>query len=337
MAYETETLLGVYTELDPFTPFLLDLLCQTKVEFEDESISFDKLSSDKKLAPFVSPMVAGKALRSNGGNKHAFSPAYVKPKNFLDPKRVVKRQPGEAIGGQLSTSQRRQAILVDTLDEQRKKIKRREEWMVAQIIQTGKVIVKGEDYPTSEVDFQRDPDLTIDISGGAAAWDKGTAKPVDDLEDWFALMMAPATHVIFGRGAYRKFIQSEQAKDMLDSRRGSDTELEMAPSTQLASFKGRLGGSGPECWTYAGYYTDADGAKQLFIPDNGVAIVSTGSEGLRAYGAILDGEADYVATEYWPKNWVEKDPGVEQVMTQSAPLPCFMEIDGLAFATVYSL
>ena len=66
-----------------------------------------------------------------------------------------------------------------------------------------------------------------------------------------------------------------------------------------------------------------------------MAVVSTGSEGLRAYGAILDGEADYVPAEYWPKNWVEKDPGVEQIMTQSAPLPCFLEINGLAFATVY--
>jgi len=335
MAYETETLLGVYQELDPFNPFLLDLLCQQVVLFEDESISFDKLSSDKKLAPFVSPMVAGKALRASGGNKHAFTPAYVKPKNFLDPKRVVKRLPGEGIGGQLTAGQRRQAIMIDIMDEQRKKIKRREEWMVAQIIQTGKVIVQGEDYPTSEVDFQRDPNLTIDISGGAAAWDQTTAKPDEDLEDWFALMMAPATHLVFGRGAYRKFVQNPRIKELLDTRRGSDTELEMAPSTQLASFKGRLGGSGPECWTYAGYYNDANGDKQLFIPDNGVAIISTGSEGLRAYGAILDGEADYVATEYWPKNWVEKDPGVEQVMTQSAPLPCFLEINGLAFATVY--
>lgn len=335
MAYDTETLLGVYKELDPFNPFLLDLLCQSKVEFDDESIAFDKLSSDKKLAPFVSPMVAGKALRASGGNKYAFTPAYVKPKNFIDPKRVVKRRPGEALGGQLSASQRRQAILVDTMDEQRMKIKRREEWMVAQIIQTGKVIVQGENYPTSEVDFQRDANLTIDISGGAAAWDQATAKPDEDLEDWFALMMAPATHLVFGRGAYRKFIQSDGIKEWLDTRRGSDTELEMAPSTQLASFKGRLGGSGPECWTYAGYYIDENGDKQLFIPDNGVAILSTGAEGLRAYGAILDGEADYVATEYWPKNWVEKDPGVEQVMTQSAPLPCFLEINGLAFATVY--
>lgn len=336
MAYETETLLGVYTELDPFNPFLLNLLCASKVEFEDESISFDKLSSDKKLAPFVSPMVAGKAQRARGGNKHSFTPAYVKPKNFLDPKRVVKRQPGEAIGGQLTTSQRRQAILVDTMDDQRKKIKRREEWMVAQIIQTGKVIVEGEDYPTSEVDFQRDPNLTIDISGTAAAWDQSTAKPAEDLEDWFALMMAPATHVIFGRGAYRKFISFDSVKkDLLDTDRGSETVLEMAPSTQLASFKGRLGGAGPEVWTYAGYYEDTAGTKQLYIPDNGVAIVSTGSEGIRAYGAILDGEADYVATEYWPKNWVEKDPGVEQVMTQSAPLPCFMEINGTLFVTLY--
>jgi hypothetical protein len=336
MAYDTETLLGVYRELDPFNPFLLNLLCSAMVEFEDEAISFDKLGTDKKLAPFVSPMVAGKSQRARGGQKQSFTPAYVKPKNFLDPKRVVKRQPGEAIGGSLTTSERRQAILVDIMDEQRKKIKRREEWMVAQIVQTGKVIVEGEDYPTSEVDFQRDPNLTIDISGGAAAWDQSTAKPDEDLEDWFALMMAPATHVIMGRGAYRKFISFETInKRLLDTMRGSETVLEMAPSTQLASFKGRLGGSGPEVWTYAGYYEDANGDKQLFIPDNGVAIVSTGSEGLRAYGAILDGEADYVPAEYWPKNWVEKDPGVEQIMTQSAPLPCFLEINGLAFATVY--
>lgn len=333
MAYETTTLLNAVSELDRFSPFLLNLLFQEVVTFGTEEIAFDKIELDETLAPFVSPYVAGKPNREKGGALRSFVPPTIKPKDVVKPDRALKRQPGEGMNGELTPAQRMNAVRMDILDNHRRQILRRMEWMAAQFLRTGKIVVEGEDYPKAEVDFGRDANHTIALTGGAV-WGSGTDSPVDDLEDWFQMMAAPCTHVLFGRSAFRKALMNEEFKDLVESRRGSDTEFEIAPSTNLASYRGRFGGAGPELWSYTGYWRDADGNKQLFIPDDGVACVSTGAGGVRAYGAILDNKAGYRPLELFPKNWESEDPPVEYLMTQSRGMPVPRLADATLFATV---
>lgn len=334
--FTTTELLSAVSKLDPFTPFLLDLLFPEVVTFDSEEIAFDKIEQDLTLAPFVSPYVAGKPCREKGGAVRSFVAPNLKPKDVVKPDRALKRRPGEDIGGTLTAEQRMNAIRMDILDEHRQKILRRQEWMAAQFLRTGKIIVEGEQYPRAEVDFGRHNNHTATLSSGAR-WSESTSKPVEDIEDWMQMLDAPATHIIFGRGAFRFALQNEEFKDLLESRRGSETTLEMAPTANLAAFRGRFGGAGPELWSYTGYWKDAAGAKQLFIPDNGVAVVSTGVSGVRAYGGILDGKAGYRGMELFPKNWESEDPAVEWIMTQSRPLPVPRLPDATLYATVYTI
>lgn len=332
-AYDTTTLLGAYGAMDPFDPFLLNLLFPDVIMFDTEEVAFDKVVEDQTLAPFVSPLVAGKPRRERGGEVRSFVPACLKPKDVVHPGRALKRRPGEGIGGQLSAEQRMNAIRFELLGEQRQQIKRRQEWMVAEFLRTGKIIVTGEDYPTAEVDYGRDPNFTVTLAAGAK-WGSGTDDPVDDLEGWMQELDAPATHVIFGRKALRNAMLSEKFKDLVETRRGSDTTLEMAPTANLAAYRGRFGGAGPELWSYTGWYRDAQGAKQLFVPDNGVVLVSQGINGARCYGAILDKKAGFRGMELFPKNWENDDPAVEYIMTQSRPLPVPRLPNASLYATV---
>ena len=333
MTDTTSTLLDVLHQQDPFTPFLLDLLFSESMPFDTSEIDFDEVLADMKLAPFVSPMVAGKAALSKGGSLKKFRPAYIKEKNIVNPEHTLTRRPGERIGGTMTPMQRHDAIVTDLIITHRKKIRRREEWMAWQVVLTGKVIVSGEDYPTSEVNFNRSTANTIVLTG-TARWDQASADPLDDLEDWFTRLDAPCTHIIFGRLSFRAFGKHADVKEMLDTRRGSDTKLELAPAVLQAAYRGRLGEGGPECWTYSGYYHDDNDAKQLFVPENAVVLVSQGSGGVRTYGAILDGKAGYQASEFFPKNFEQDDPAVEVVLSQSAPLPLLRSIDSSLAATV---
>ena len=153
--YDTETLVGVVNGLDPFTPFLLMMFFPEVITFDSSSIDIDVVAPDMRLAPFVSPMVAGKADTANGYSTRKFKPAYLKPKNIIDPEQVITRQAGEKIGGGVSNGNRRDAIIAFNLLNQRNKIMRRLEWMAAQALLSGTVTVEGEDYPTVVVDFQR--------------------------------------------------------------------------------------------------------------------------------------------------------------------------------------
>ena len=332
-AYDTVTLLGVVKELDRFNPFLLDLLFPEVVTFDTSEIAFDDLGLSMDLAPFVSPYKEGKVVQELRSQLKKFAPPYIKPKNAVTPDRILTRKAGEGIGGVMSPMERRDATIADILSEHQKKILRRMEWMAAQALLTGSITVVGDDYPEALVDFGRAANLTVALAG-ASLWSDPASTPAADIDDWFTRMEAPCTHIIFGRQAYRAFVQHADIKELVDTRRGSDTVLEMAPATALASFSGRLGGAGPELWTYSGWYKDTAGAKQFYIPDNAVLLVSTAVDGIRAHGAILDKQAGYQALETFPKMWEIEDPSVEMVMTQSAPLTVPRNINATLAATV---
>lgn len=331
--YDTDTLLEVVAGLAPFEAFLLNLFFPNLVTFDTSSISFDVLAEDMSLAPFVSPLVAGKVIKAKGGTLKSFKPAYLKPKDVVDPERVLVRRPGEAIGGKLSAEARRNAIIADILQEHRKKIVRRFEHMAAQVLLNGKVIVTGEDYPTVEVDYGRAAGNTIALTGGAR-WGEDTAQPLDDIESWAAVAEGPISTLVMDRLAYRNFVKNEEVKKTLDGRRNSRSALETGPDNgRLYSYKGTLG-SDIEVWVYSGYYRDEAGSKVNYLPDNTVIAGSAALDGVRAFGAILDPEAGYQAMETFPKNWISKDPAAEFIMTQSAPLMIPRRVNSVVAATV---
>ncbi len=334
MSLTTETLMGVYSSMIMHDTFLLNLFCPNVVTFDTSEIDFDVLLEDHTLAPFVSPLVAGKPHIQKGSTRRKLKPAYVKPKDIVDPEHVMKRRHGELPGGSLTAEQRADAIRVDILLNQRKRIFTRMEWMIAQLLKTGKIVVSGEDYPEVEVDFGRSGNNTVTLTSGARWSESSTRTPNDDIEDWLSLLDAPCTHIIFGKNAWKNYAADSTTKDLINDRRGSDTKLAMEPSQMLASFKGRLGASGPELWTYTGWYHDDAGAKQTFVAENEVLLASSAAGGTRAYGAILDAEAGYRPAELFPKNWVEKDPPVEYIMTQSAPMPVIPLINSTLKAQV---
>jgi len=317
--YDTETLIGVLNGLDPFEAFLLTMFFPEVITFETSTIDIDIVAPDTRLAPFVSPMVAGKADTANGYSTRKFKPAYLKPKNVVDPEQVISRAAGEKIGGGLSNGNRRNAIIGTLLTEQRNKIIRRLEWMAAQALLTGKVIVSGEDYPEVEVDFQRTAGNTVTLTGTDVWTDTANADPLAQFEAWNELAEAPITDLIMDATSWKNLVKFQAVKDLLDTRRGSESVMELGPdNSKWVAFKGFLGSY--RVWVYSGYYTDDSGTKQNFIPANTVIAASAAVEGVRAFGAILDPAAGYQALEMFPKNWVNQDPAAEYVMTQSGPL-----------------
>lgn len=317
--YSTDTLLGVVEKVEPFQPFLLQLFFSRVVTFDTRSIAIDKVAKGLKLAPFVSPMVAGKAQTANGAETMSFEPAYLKPKNVVDPERLLTRMPGEGFGGTLSPADRRDAIIADILREHRSMILRRLEWMAAQALLTGKVVVEGDNYPKVEVDFRRDAALTKVLSG-AARWGQAGIVPVDDIENWCDEAEAPINVVVMGKGAWKLFRQNSDTKELLDTRRGSRSQLETGPNNgKDVSFKGTLG-TDLEIWVYTGQYDDDAGSKQSFIGDYDVILGSDAIEGVQAFGAILSPGAEYQPMEFYPRHFVGAEVEVEQVESQSAPL-----------------
>jgi hypothetical protein len=323
--YDTHTMLGVVRKFPPLNTFWLDMCFPDEVHFDTEYIDFDMVDKGRRLAPFVSPMAQGKPMLQKGYMTRRFKPAYIKPKDNVDPRRLIKRVPGESYGGEMSMEQRRQAAIADILLTQRDSIIRRWEWMAASAIINDQVVIEGEDYPAVTVTFGRATNQTLALLTTDAWDDAGKTDVLGDLDTWVSRIhrasgYAP-TRAIMGLEAWGVFKEKQQVKDSLDTtKRGSTASLDTTLGNgEAVQYKGTIGPL--SIYTYSEIYEDNDGnTVDMMDPESIVLVNPSGVEGARCFGAIMDPKAGYRPAAIWPKNFMSEDPPAEFVMSQSAPL-----------------
>lgn len=338
--YDTQSLLGMIDALDRPRRFIFDTFFSTStITFETEEILFDKISASRRIAPYVSPLVAGRAQTLRGATATSFRPAYVKPKAAVNPSAALKRRPGERMGGEMSPIDRLDRILVQELEDQDLQIARREELMSIEILRTGKVAVESPEFPKMVVDFNRPAGHTVPLAG-PARWGEADVKPLANIKSWAQTVHnnsgAHPGLVIMDPLAAELLLADADLQKILDNRRQADGVMQLAGAATGAQGVEavRLGAIGQfEFWQYQQTYKDDAGALQKMMPDYTVLMGSVGIEGHACYGAIQDVGA-LQAMQRFPKMWDEKDPSVVMVMTQSAPLPVPARVEASFCATV---
>ncbi|HLP70325.1 MAG TPA: major capsid protein [Rhizobium sp.] len=347
--YDTATLLGVIRVQPVESSYWLDNFFGRQITFDTEEIMFDRVQGVRRLAPFVSPVVQGRVMRTRGYETRTFRPAYTKPKHIVDPNRVFARIAGETLGGSLSPDARWNAAVAENLREERNAIQRLWNWMAAMAVIDGEVTISGEDYPTAVVSFGRDAGLTVALSG-TARWGQGAADPLGDIADLrklaFTKSGSPITRLTMGLDAFDLFFADTKVQALLKTELGaiprtSDSQLSALGSPgepfeyrgilQGANGQGRL-----EIYTYNEQYEDENGATQSIMNSYDVVGTGPGLQGVRCFGAIRDKRAGLQPVPLFPKMWDQEDPSLTYTMTQSAPLMVPGNPDNSFKITVYS-
>lgn len=329
---DTATLLEVQRVQKTPLSFWLENGFKRQINFTDEYIAFDRVNEDyRRMAPFVAPNVKGKVLAREGSDMVAFKPAYVKPKHIIDINDPIVRQPGEALGGDMTPQQRRDAIIAALLERHKNMHATTREILAARAIIDGKVDIEGENYPKVTVDFRRDSSLTITLTG-AAKWDTTTATPLLDIgnarKTSNGLCGAVIRDIIFGAEAWALFSDFADVKELLSEQsRGSESNFTKVVDgfddqvEFLGEIKGVQGAGLLRLWMYSGKYRDENNVLTDILHTKEVVGVDWATlSGHRCFGAIRDGRAGFRALDMFPKIWEEEDPWAEYLMTQSAPL-----------------
>lgn len=334
--YSTGALVRVVNSLDVPTPFLLDRYFRLRQQSTDQKIYFDKKDGKRRLAPFVSPLVEGKVVEARGFKTDGFEAPYLKPKSAIDPNQQFRRRAGEAIGGSLSPAQRRDLAVAQALEEHLEMIMERENVMAAEVLRTGRLTITGEGYGTVSLDFGRDPALTVSLSG-TAKWSDAGSDPIGDIETWAALIQAKSgavvTDVVLEPGAWGAMRKNSKVQLLLETRRGSASTAETGPlAATKARFVGTIGSF--DIWVYQDRYVGDDGTDKLVMPAGTVIMAGADLEGTLAYAAIRDPRAGFAPVPRHSKMWIDEDPAMEWLMTQSAPLTVPYRVDASLAATV---
>lgn len=329
--YSTATLIEVLRIQPIESAYWLDNFYNRTINFTSEQILFDKVVAQRRIAPFVSPVVQGRVMKKLGYQTLSFTPAYTKPKHIVDPNKQFVRLAGESLGGDLSPEARWNAAVAENLREERDAIGRLWNWMAAMATIHGSVTVSGEDYPTQVVDFGRDPGLT-NILAGTARWGEVDNNPLGDIKDLRTLAFRksgnPITRLTFGLDAFDLFFADPAVQKLLvgfgvqnisnsqiSAIGGPGEPFEFRGVLQGANGQGRV-----EIYTYNEQYEDEAGATVSIMGSYDVIGTGGALNGTRCYGAIRDKRAGLASMSLFPKMWDQEDPSVTYTMTQSAPL-----------------
>jgi len=346
--FETREMIDPLNTMFEPRSFLLDTFFSTVETHDVEAIDVEIHKGKRRLAPFVSPRSKGRTVKRDSMRLRTYKPPYLKPKRACDAEMVLKRGFGQPLYGGVPTPEERAAkMLADDLVEMGMEIERREEWMAAHALFTGKIIVSGivDDGDESsvvddEIDFQMSASNKIVLTG-AALWSDAASSPINNLRAWRRLVSQnsgrTARVAVMGSNVVDKFVDNASVKAKLDNRRIDMGIINPQELPDGVTYWGYLGDPGIDIYTYDEWYVDDDGNEQPMVPVNKIMLGATNAMTKRHYGPIRDLDAiddGVVEARYYPKSWKTKDPSQRYVMVQSAPLVVPHEIDAFLHATV---
>ncbi len=330
--FETRTMLESIEQMHVPKTFLLDMFFKGENVANTKHVDIDIIKGKRRLAAFVQPTAEGKVIERTGYTSNSIIPPYIKQKMPFSAQDLLKRERGDTIyQGNASPAQRAQMALGKDLLELMQMTTRREEWMAAQALNTGIVPVVG-DGIDAQVDFNMGATHKITLSGGAL-WSATTSTPLANLRAWKKVVAKDSGLVpdvaVFGSDVLDAFLAHADVQKQLDTRRITMGQIDPTTLPNGASYVGRI--EELDIYTYDEYYLDDSDVLQPMVPVDKIWLGSTRAQTTRQYGAIQDLEATAVV-KYFPKAWITKDPSVQWVMLQSAPIVCPNQIDAFLSA-----
>lgn len=335
--FETRTMLAALKQMKPATTFLLDTFFPSPpVTHLTENIDIDIVDkTGRKMAPFVSPRMEGKVIKKSGYKTRSYKAPYIKEKTITTASDLLTREAGSTIytddGSMMMRAARR---LGEDLAELRELITRRMEWMAAQLLETGTVVIKG-DGIDDEIDFQMKA-THLPVLSGTALWTNAASDPIKDLEDWAEMVGQDSgvypTDVVMGSDVYQAFRKHSLVLAYLDNRRIEIGQMAPRSVSPGVHFVFRLESAGVNIWTYSeSYFDDETETLKKFVPANKLFMGSRDAYTRKHFGVIKDVEG-LAAVPFFPKTWVEKDPSAQILLLQSAPLVALHQVDAFLCA-----
>ncbi len=276
--YTTAQLLAVNQKKFKFDPLFLRIFFRESYPFSTEKVYLSQIPGLVNMALYVSPVISGKVIRSRGGTTSEFTPGYVKPKHEVNPQMTLRRLPDEDPQNLADPAYRRRRIILQNMKDEELAIAQVEEMQAVSAVLSGKYTMTGEAFEPVEVDMQRSARNNI-VQAGAAAWsarDKETYDPTDDIETYAVNASGVVNIIVFDPKGWSLFRSFKAVKDKLDTRRGSNSELETALKDlgQAVSYKGMYGDVA--IVVYAGQYVEG-GVQKNYLPDNTMVLGNTGA------------------------------------------------------------
>jgi hypothetical protein len=319
--FETRKLVQSVNSIKSAPSFIVDTFFKNRASNTAEHIDVEIYDGKRKLAPFVSPKVAGVLMKSQGKTVQSFKPSYIKFKYITEAETLTANTNGVFYADTKTPAQRGVDKAVLELQEGRNTIDRRIELMAIEAVTTGVVTVQGEGIE-EVVDFQM-PAGNLKTLTGTDLWSDAASDPIKALRAFKREVtktsgVSPDT-VIMGANVIDTFLANAKVQSFLDIRRIDLGSVKAKDYGEGVSFWGTI--EGLDIYTYDAWYTNDSGEEVAMMPVDKILLGSTMSKTVLSFGAIKDLKAGTFVGEFFAKSWEVEDPSARFVLMQSAPLP----------------
>lgn len=337
---EPQTLRAMTAKAKPAPRFLLDRYfpCNPDTDiFPTETILVDyKDKSGKKLAPLVH--AGHKTSARTGFYTDRLTPARIAPTRKLTIADLLTRGFGEQLFSGNAPSQRAVNITMTDVRELMDEVRRRKEFMAADLLQHNRYVLTYEKSDANGAD-ENSGDVTvsfIDATDGnecayttAGFWNEAGANIYGDIKAMCRQLEdngVDAVDLILGSNAADAFLHDELIHKLLDNRRIEMGSIAPTIKAQGATLIGLLNVDGYmiNIIEYRESYTSKDGKLTPFI-DPDTAIVTAPNAGRSMYAAVTqmeqsDGAFHTCFDKIVPKYISKPEDDIQQIMMTSRPL-----------------
>lgn len=342
--YDTRTLLEAINQRMPVNTFLRSTFFTETKKFPTKTVDVDFRKGRRKMAPFVNPRLPGQVMDRQGFQTSSFTPACIKPKIPITVDDLVTRSFGEEMYSGMTPEERARELLAGDMVYLDDLLSRREEWMAASVLFTGKVDMIGEGV-NATLDFQF---TNKEVLTGTNLWTDPLSDPIAYLKNKrLAVIQKSGLTVdrcIMASDVVDAFINHSAVQALMDNKGFNIGKIDPSTLPNGVTYIGTITALGLELYSYDEWYVDEDSdpenpVEKSMVPAGTICLISTRARFGFHYGAItlIDEKTDDFKTymnDRVPQVYSQRDPATRFIQMHSAPLPIPYEVDSWYIAKV---
>lgn len=351
MVIETAKLINTIKKMYPVTQFFKDRYFPDGKVYYSEKALIETKKGNRRVAPFVIPVVGGIVMDSEGYRADEVKAPYIAPKMPITAEELERKAFGESPESGRTPAQRENEIEAEHMDDMRKAILRRHELMCTDIITTGQIIMKhyataddaakGIRYKTQLLKFYEDEFKNKYVF----AKDWAAMSAAEKIQEFYKIAL-----ILRNRGIHATDIvmtgdvsmQLMTDKDFLEFYNKLHVNTGVINQTELPDgvvCNGNINVNGVifTMFTYDENYEDLDGEIKPFLPKGTIAFLHPGM-GTTVYAQVTFVKgASFMsyAEKIVPRVVSSEGDNVVEVQMFSRPIPYPLDWDGWLVANIY--
>lgn len=350
MVTDTYKLINAVKKMYPVVQFFKNRYFPDGKVYYSEKALVETKKKGRAVAPFVIPVVGGIAVESEGYRAMEIEAPYIAPKKVITAAGLEKKAFGESPESGRTPAQRENELEAEYMDDLRKSVLRRHELMCAELLLTGKVLMKhyangddaakGINYDLKYLQFY-DKEFKNRYTFSSSFKDMSASLKIQEFYKMASELRKRgirATDIVMASDVSMELMSRDDFLKFYDIAKVDFGDIKQTELPEGVVCNGRININGVvmTMFTYDEAYEDLDGQEKPFIPAGTILFLQPGM-GETVYAQVTffaGGSFKSYAEKIVPRFVGSEKENTAEVQVFSRPVPYPYDWEGWLVANI---